>query len=126
MKGLVASFVMVVLGTAVPAQAQRFDAKVEGARFDAAIVAGRAKAYGMTGPRIVAKSVTSRCQTHLISGKEDWTIDWTSASISDLTKGATLMVSMGPTQDFALDFADRAQLRIARSAGEHLAAACAG
>jgi hypothetical protein len=80
----------------------------------------------MAGPRVVTKAITARCQTHLISGKEDWTIDWKSSSISDLTKGATLMVSMGPTQDFALDFADRSQLRLARTAGEHLAAACIG
>lgn len=126
MKRVIAPFALLLLGTVVPAGAQRLDAKGEGARFDAAILAGHAQAYAIAGLRSVTKAVTTGCATHLISGKEDWTIDWRSATIDDESSPSNLDVTMGsPDNVFSLKFGDRTKLGAARLAGRHLGAACA-
>lgn len=127
MKIHLAVFGAILLGAAVPADAQRGDVKAEGARFDAAVIAGHAQAYGIAGPMTVARATTVGCTTHLLSGKEDWTIDWTSASIDDESSASDLDVTMGrPDAVFVLHFVDRTKLSAARLAGRHLAAGCSG
>ncbi|WP_298213527.1 hypothetical protein [Acidocella sp.] len=111
---------------AMPAYADATDISATAAIFDEAVGTGHAKAYSLDGPVVVTQASTANCVTHLRSGKDDWSIDWTASSINaDETTDKILMISMGPTQDFALLFNDTGKLRAARSAGETLATACA-
>jgi len=71
-----------------------------------------------------AKATTSGCTTHVTWGKEDLPIDWKAVTLSDDGTPSMLMISMGPTQDFALRFGNPAALRTARSVAAHLITAC--
>lgn len=122
------SFALVVLlAAAAPGQAANSTpAKVDAAKFDAAVIAGHATILSLAGRAPVLKATTTGCVTHLKTAKDDFEIDWSSSTINDaLTKGPTLTISEGPTQDFAIDFGVRTQIPVARAAGEHLSAACA-
>ncbi|WP_296615627.1 hypothetical protein [Sphingomonas sp.] len=101
-------------------------AKIDAVKFDAAVIAGRTTVLSLAGRTPVLKATTIDCVTHLKTAKDDFEVDWSSSTINGaLTKGPTLMISEGSTQDFAIDFGVRAQIPIARAAGEHLSAACA-
>lgn len=115
-----------LLLAAVPAQAAT-PAKADGVKLDGAVIAGHTKIFALAGRTPVVKAFTVGCTTHLKTANDEFEIDWTRSTINGaLTKGATLMVSQGPTQDFAIDFGIRTQIPIARVAAEHLASACAG
>ncbi len=126
MKYRVATSFLLLAGVASASHAQRVDPRAAGARLDGAIVAGRAQAFGIAGPRTVTRSSTSACTTHLVAGKESWDIDWKTATIDDESSATDLDITMGrPDAVFALSFGDRTQLRAARLAAKQLAAACA-
>lgn len=119
---------VVLLAAAMPAHAATPGVvKADAARFDTAVIAGDATILALSGPTPVLKTVTVGCTTHLKTAKDEFEVDWSSSSINDaLTKGATLMISEGPTQDFAIDFGVRAQVLVASAAGKRLSADCGG
>ncbi|WP_157217794.1 hypothetical protein [Flavisphingomonas formosensis] len=118
---------VVLLAVAMPADAAPPTAKADAAKFDTAVMAGHATILALAGRTPVLKATTVGCTSHLKTAKDDFEIDWSSSSINGaLTKGATLMISEGPTQDFAVDFAVRSQIAIARAAGERLSQSCGG
>jgi len=124
MKFVTGTTALFLLATAVPASAQHADVKSDGIRLDAAVAAGHAKVLAINGVWTPAKTTTSGCTTHVIWGKGDLPIDWKNATLSDDGTPSMLMVSMGPTQDFALKFGSAAALRTAQSVAAHLITAC--
>jgi hypothetical protein len=124
MKFVIETAALFLLATAIPASAQHVDVKSDGARLDAAVAAGRAKVLAINGVWTPAKTTTSGCTTHVMWGKEDMPIDWKAVTLSDDGTPSMLMISMGPTQDFAVRFSNAAALRTARSVAVHLITAC--
>lgn len=101
--------------------------RIDAAKFDAAVDAGHATILSLSGRTPVIKTFTAACITHLKTATDEVEVDWSGSSINGaLTKGPTLMISEGPTQDFAIDFGIRAQIPIARAAGERLSVDCGG
>lgn len=95
-------------------------------KFDSAVSAGRATIVALAGRTPVVRVTTIGCVTHIKTARDAFEIDWTSSTVNAaLTRGATLMISEGPTQDFAIDFGVRAQVPVARALAERLSATCA-
>lgn len=124
MKFMTETAALFLLATAMPAFAQHVDIKGDGVRFDAAVAAGHAKVLAISGVWMPAKATTSGCTTHVKWGKEDLPIDWKTATLSDEGTPLMLTISMGPTQDFALQFGNAPALQTARSVAGHLTSAC--
>ena len=114
---------LIVFALATPAFAQG-GAVAEGGRFDGAIKAGHVTIDGGPGLLLITRSTTARCKTHLVSAKDDWTIDWTTQSVAGDSTAKVLMIEMGPDMEMGLNFASTPQLRVAKLAGQHLASAC--
>ncbi len=122
-------FGVFLIAVAAPSQAQRADLKAEGAHLDAALIAGQARAPAMQGTGRLTKVSTIGCSTHLIAGKEDWTIDWKAASVNPASTPKVLKVLMDrnqPDQEFWITFGVPAQGRIAKAASEQLILNCNG
>lgn len=101
----------------------------DGARFAAALLAGKARVPALNGTGALTAATSTGCTTHLVAGREDWTIDWKAASISPASTATTLKILLdrnNPDQEFWLRIGNPAQGRIARTAGSGLIGACAG
>ena len=109
---------------ASPPAAQATAAASDASKLDAAIMAGHVTIVGSPGALLITKSSTAHCKTHLVSAKDAWTIEWTTASIAGDSTRRDLMVAMGPDMEMALTFGNTAQLPTAKAAANHLAAAC--